>query len=130
MLDHSGWQLSGGISPSDIDFVIERFGRFLFVEVSAQADTLAGLRTGQRKLYSALAGLGRGNAVAIARHSVPAGQLIDTFADIESVGVYFDAGNKSARLGPDGWRDLVALWAANPSRAYRLLAAGGFSAGS
>ena len=89
MLDHSGFGLPRGISPSDIDMTIDNNGQTLVVELSSQQSDWNNIAIGQRKTYEQLVHYGRGSVVALlAKHSTPREQSIKTASNaIRSVHV-------------------------------------------
>ena len=121
MLDHSGWSLARGITPSDIDFFVESSGCFLFAEFSRDCFDIKGLSRGQELAYTRLATRPNADAVAVCNHSVPSSRQIDTANDVEFCTVYFSSGTKSVLLCNDQWKQLVTKWAANPADATRWL---------
>lgn len=114
MLNHSGWSLERGITPSDVDFVIEASGCFLFAEFSRDCDSLACLSRGQQLMYRRLASKSEHDLVVVCSHSVPRDQIIDSQADINSGTVYFDAGKRSLQIDNEGWQWMVASWSKDP----------------
>lgn len=116
MLDHSGWHLSRGVTPSDIDMVVESYGCFLWAELTKNACDWGSLKTGQRILYDSLAKIPGNHVVCLARHSVPTGELVDTFNDIEAAAVRWASGTKALLLDGDQWRVLVAEWVPRPQQ--------------
>lgn len=76
MLDHSGWNgvLPRGITPSDIDMVIDNEGLVLFVEFSSKTaswHTLKSKSYGQWKLHRNLVWNGRGTQFSALCHLQP-----------------------------------------------------------
>jgi hypothetical protein len=121
MLDHSRWHLSRGVTPSDIDFVVESYGCFLWCELTKNACDWDSLKTGQRMLYDSLAKIPGNNVVCLARHSVPRGKKVDTFNDIEAVAVRWACGSKSLLLEKSGWQTLVTEWVPRPQQVIASL---------
>lgn len=123
MLDSSGWQgvLARGITPSDIDWVVESSGCYLFAEFSRDTFEICGLSRGQEIAYTRLSQIAGGHAVAVCKHSVPTTRAIDTKADVEDCTVYFASGSKSVALCNLQWQELVIRWAASPADATRWL---------
>jgi hypothetical protein len=121
MLDHSGWILARGITPSDIDFFVESSGCFLFAEFSRDCNSIDCLSRGQELAYTRLARRPNADAVAVCRHSVPKDRQIDTALDVESCTVYFASGTKSVLLNNEQWQQLVTKWALNPADANKWL---------
>lgn len=121
MLDHSGWSLARGITPSDIDFFVESSGCFLWAEFSRDCFDLECLSRGQQLAYTRLARRPNADAVAVCRHSVPTSRQINTARDVETCTVYFASGTKSVLLCNDQWQQLVPKWAANPAEATQWL---------
>jgi len=114
MLDHSGWCLDRGITPSDIDFVIEAGGCFLFGELSRDNDSMRNLSKGQRIMYRRLASRSDRDVVAVCSHSVQQDRPINTQTDILSATIYFDAGTKQIQVDNTQWQGIVVEWANNP----------------
>jgi hypothetical protein len=115
MLDHSGWHLARGVTPSDIDMVVESYGCFLWAELTRNACDWRALKTGQRVMYDSLAKIPGNHVVCLARHSVPAGERqVDTYQDIEAAVVRWACGTKSLLLDTDQWRVLVTEWVSRP----------------
>jgi len=114
MLDHSSWNLSRGVSPSDIDMVVESYGCFLWAELTRNGCDWNGLKTGQRILYESLARIPGNHIVCLARHSVPASRDINTFHDIEAAAVRWACGSKSLVLEKSQWQVLVTNWVTRP----------------
>ncbi len=85
MLNHSNLSqgLPRGMSPSDIDAVIDNNGKLLFMEYSSQFSCWADLKPGQRKLYEHIVEAGKGMQMAILVHHAipPEGVQIDTLKD-------------------------------------------------
>lgn len=86
LLDHSGWceVLPRGITPSDIDFVMDNNGRVLLGELNSRSCEWSLLPFGQRKVYESLVGAGAGNIVAVCcQHAIPSeGEKINTVTDV------------------------------------------------
>ena len=83
MLDHSRLSalLLGGVSPMDIDAILDHNGTLLAMEFSSKDDIWAALPAGQRRTYEAFVRNGRGRQwAALVRHRAPQeeGGLIDT----------------------------------------------------
>jgi len=114
MLDHSGWRLARGVTPSDIDFVVESYGCFLWAELTKNGCDFASLKTGQRIMYESLTKIPGNHVVCVARHSVPSGEQVDTYQDIEAAAVRWACGAKSLMLDADQWRVLVTEWVPRP----------------
>lgn len=114
MLDHSGWHLARGVTPSDIDMVVESYGCFLFAELTKNGCDWSNLKTGQRILYESLARIPGNHVVCLARHSVPSGEQVDTYEDIEAASVRWAGGAKSLLLDASQWRVLVTEWVPRP----------------
>jgi hypothetical protein len=121
MLDHSGWSLARGITPSDIDMFVESSGCFLYAEFSRECNAIDCLSRGQELAYTRLSRRPNSDAVAVCKHSVPKDRQIDTASDVESCTVYFASGTKSLLLNNQQWQQLVAKWASNPADANRWL---------
>lgn len=121
MLDHSGWRLARGVTPSDIDFVVESYGCFLWAELTRNGCDWSSLKTGQRVLYDSLAKIPGNHVVCLARHSVPASRDIDTYEDIEAAAVRWSCGSKSLILDASQWRILVTEWVARPHKVVAWL---------
>lgn len=114
MLKSGSWRLARGITPSDIDFVVESQGCFLWAELTRYAADWNNLKTGQRRLYDALAKLPGANVICLAHHSVATDRQIDTYTDIEFVDVRWAGGTKSVRLDCAWWGFLVRNWVVSP----------------
>lgn len=114
MLDHSGWHLARGVTPSDIDMVVESFGCFLFAELTKGDCDWSNLKTGQKILYNSLAKIPGNHVICLARHSVPSGEYVDTYQDIEAALVRWATGRKSLLLEASQWRFLVTEWVPRP----------------
>jgi hypothetical protein len=121
MLDHSGWNLARGVTPSDIDIVVESFGCFLWCELTKNACDWDSLKIGQRMLYDSLSKIPGNHIVCLARHSVPKGQLVNTFEDVEAVAVRWACGTKSIVLEKSGWQTLVTEWVPRPQQVIASL---------
>lgn len=121
MLDHSGWRLARGVTPSDIDFVVESYGCFLWAELTRNGCDWSSLKTGQRVLYDSLAKIPGNHVVCLARHSVPASRDIDTYEDIDAAAVRWSCGSKSLILDASQWRVLVTEWVARPHQVVAWL---------
>lgn len=65
-LDHGAWygRLKRGITPSDIDVVVNWGDIFLFVEFKRTGARFADLPTGQRRLLEGLVRMGKGKVFA------------------------------------------------------------------
>jgi hypothetical protein len=121
MLNHSGWHLARGVTPSDIDFVVESYGCFLWAELTKNGCDWGSLKTGQRILYESLAKIPGNHIVCLARHSVPKGEVVDTYADIEAAAVRWACGSKSLILDASQWQVLVTEWVARPQQVLQWL---------
>ena len=121
MLDHSGWSLARGITPSDIDFIVESSGCFLFAEFSRDCNVVECLSRGQELAYTRLSRRPNADAVAVCKHSVPKDRQIDTARDVESCTIYFASGTKCVLLNNEQWQLLVPKWASNPADASKWL---------
>lgn len=121
MLDHSGWNLARGVTPSDIDMVVESYGCFLFIELTKGCCDWSNLKTGQRILYDSLAKIPGNHVVCLARHSVSSGRYVDTYMDIEAALVRWATGKKSLLLEASQWRFLVTEWVPRPRQAVSWL---------
>jgi hypothetical protein len=121
MLDHSGWRLARGVTPSDIDMVVESYGCFLWAELTRGGCDWQSLKTGQRILYDSLAKVPGNHIVCLARHSVPADRDIDTFHDIEAVAVRWCLGTKQLLLKKSQWQTLVTEWVSRPHQVVAWL---------
>ncbi len=88
MLDHRGWNLilPRGITPSDVDAVVELGGKILMMEYKFGSPYWEDVPTGQRIMYKTFVQLGKGDIVAVAcRHRQPdEKQLIDSIKDVLS----------------------------------------------
>lgn len=124
MLNSASWSglLARGITPSDIDFVIEANGVCLLAEFSRDSTDLEGLSIGQSIMYRRLAARPGQDVVCVCRHSVPWDQQIDTRHDVEEATAYFAAGQKTVRLTNARWQELVCNFTANPAAANAMLA--------
>jgi len=114
MLDHSSWELDRGVTPSDIDMVVESYGCFLFAELTKNGCDWSNLKTGQRILYESLSKIPGNHIVCLARHSVPSGEQIDTYQDIEAAAIRWACGTKSLVVDSQHWRVLVTEWVRRP----------------
>lgn len=114
MLDHSSWNLARGVTPSDIDMVVESHGCFLWAELTRNGCDWGSLSTGQRMLYDSLAKIPGNHAVCLARHSVPRGELVNTYSDIEAAAVRWACGTKALILDGEQWKVLVTEWVPRP----------------
>lgn len=121
MLNHAGWHLARGVTPSDIDFVVESYGCFLWAELTKNGCDWGSLKTGQRILYESLAKIPGNHIVCLARHSVPKGEVVDTYADIEAAAVRWACGSKSLILDASQWRVLVTEWVVRPQQVLQWL---------
>lgn len=122
MLDHSGWHLDRGVTPSDIDMVVESYGCFLWAELTRKGCDWNNLSVGQRLMYDALAKIPGNHVTCLARHSVPAGEgEVDTYHDIEAVAIRWASGTKSLMLEAHQWRKLVTEWVARPHQVIAWL---------
>lgn len=120
MLDHSSWygELARGITPSDIDAVVESYGQFIFMEFSRECESLADLKKGQRMMLRALSRLPGNHCVAVVRHAVFShSKQINTATDVETAYVYFDMGQQVAVLDRDEWVTFVTQFTHFPNRA-------------
>jgi hypothetical protein len=115
MLDHGNWKLARGITPSDVDFVVESGGCFLFAEFSRGCGSFDCLSKGQRMMYARLASR-RSDIVVVCQHSVPSDRAIDTLADVEAATVYFDGGECSVLIDNSHWQVIVEHWAESPAQ--------------
>ena len=114
MLDHSSWRLVRGISPSDIDFVIESGGNFGFVEFSKHFKSIEQLNHGQKLLYERLISrMRKSDFVGLAYHNVPEERSIDTCRDVISAEIYTQRGNFS--LNQEQWEEFITTWTDNPA---------------
>jgi hypothetical protein len=120
MLDHGNWKLARGITPSDVDFVVESGGCFLFAEFSRGCGSFDCLSKGQRMMYARLASR-RSDIVVVCQHSVPSDRAIDTLADVEAATVYFDGGEGSVLVDNSQWQLIVEHWAESPARVLGAL---------
>jgi hypothetical protein len=114
MLDHSGWKLDRGITPSDFDMAIDNDGSIMFCELSSWASRWAETKEGQRRLYRNAIRDGKHCAV-LCRHPVkPEEQRqIDSCYDIESFEVmFYDFGPVYSGVldGNAGWQWFVKKW--------------------
>ena len=114
MLDHSAWNLSRSVTPSDIDMVVDSRGCFLWAELTRKSCDWNNLSTGQRVMYDSLSKIPGNHIVCLARHSVPSGELIDTYRDIKEVAVRWACGSKSLLMDAEQWRRLVTEWVSRP----------------
>ena len=113
MLDHSSWRLVRGISPSDIDFVIESGGNFGFVEFSKHFKSIEQLNHGQKLLYERLISrIHKSDFVGLAYHNVPEERSIDTCRDVISAEIYTQRGNFS--LNQEQWEEFITTWTESP----------------
>jgi hypothetical protein len=114
MLDHSEWFsiLPRGITPSDIDMVLDNRGRMIFVELTTKYEMFEDLSTGQRILHEGLAKCGKHVSV-LGWHDVPSSRQINTFSDISKVSLMFACDGKIATLNGFtnfDWQVLVKWW--------------------
>lgn len=114
MLDHSSWRLARGVTPSDIDMAVESYGCFLWAELTRKGCDWGNLSVGQRVMYESLAKIPGNHVTCLARHSVPVGELVDTYSDIEAAAVKWACGTKSLLLDASQWRLLVTEWVPRP----------------
>lgn len=121
MLDHSQWRLGRGVTPSDIDFVVESYGCFLFAELTRGPCEWGALKVGQRMLYDSLAKIPGNHVVCLAKHAVPIWRDIDTYSDIEQANVRWACGTKSLLIDSEMWQWLVTEWVLRPDHVVRLL---------
>jgi hypothetical protein len=126
MLDHSGWsgKLPRKITPSDIDFVFDNRGSFLFGELTKDDLGWAGLNTGQQMLYQHLLN-GTSWIAVLCHHSVPSDRQIDTYADIDSFIPMIWANGKMYQaerfVGVERWQKFVISWFDDPLKIYKWL---------
>lgn len=116
MLDHSGWSLARGITPSDIDFTIEASGQFLFAEFSRNCGSTDCLKKGQAMMYRRLCSKSDHNLVVVCSHSVEPDRAIDSRTDVESCTIYFDAGKRTLSGDNNTWQWLVESFTGDPER--------------
>lgn len=123
MLGSQNWsgRLARGITPSDIDFVIESNGAFLWAEFSRDSCTTDGLLKGQQLLYERLAKRPGLDVVTVCRHCVPWEQQIDTMFDVYEATAYFACGTKAVKLTNSRWQELVVAFANNAAAANSTL---------
>lgn len=121
MLDHSGWSLARGITPSDIDFVIEASRQCLFAEFSRDCESVDCLRKGQAMMYRRIASKSSQDLVVVCSHSVEPDKVIDSRNDVESCTIYFDAGARTLSGDTDTWRWLVESFTGDPERTIAKL---------
>ena len=113
MLDHTSWRLVRGISPSDIDFVIESGGNFGFVEFSKNFKSIEQLNHGQKLLYERLISrMRKSDFVGLAYHNVPEERSIDTCRDVISAEIYTQLGNFS--VNQEQWEVFITTWTESP----------------
>ena len=112
MLDHSSWNLPGGISPSDFDFVLEVGGAILVAELkrSSVPLTLGDLSKGQRITFDTLLKQSRRNVFTLVWHDVKPSLVIDTREDIVGGLAVWDGGDRQVSLTARGWQGLVEGW--------------------
>lgn len=89
MIDHSGLgnHLPRGITPSDIDMVLDNAGQIMFVEVSTRTCDWSALPTGQRRLYESLVKNSPRQRAVLCHVSSEPGKQIDTHKDVLSFSV-------------------------------------------
>jgi hypothetical protein len=116
MLDHSGWSLARGITPSDIDFVIEASRQCLFAEFSRDCGSINCLKKGQAMMYRRIASKSTHDLVVVCNHSVEPDKVIDSRTDVKSCTIYFDAGARTLSGKTDLWQWLVESFTGNPER--------------
>jgi hypothetical protein len=122
-LYHGGWGalLIANITPSDIDAVLDKDGRILFIEFSSSIREWKKLDRGQRLLYA--------NCIrqrelpccsVLGKHSVK-DRDIDTVADIESFQIMiWDCGPMvSPVISGDWWQQFVTRWVNFDDDAWR-----------
>lgn len=105
-----------GITPSDIDAVYERDGRFLFFEFKCDVVRDASMKSGQRRLWQALLrALGNNALMILCEHGDVSDGVVDPLAAMNSFRAYYWDGaemKKTAKISPDGgsleW--LVNIW--------------------
>ena len=120
MLDHTSWRLVRGISPSDIDFVIESGGNFGFVEFSKNFKSIEQLNHGQKLLYERLISrLRKSDFVGLAYHNVPEERSIDTCRDVISAEIYTQLGNFS--VNQEQWEEFITTWTRSPAYAINTI---------
>jgi hypothetical protein len=121
MLDHSRWHLDRCVTPSDIDMVVESYGCFLWGELTRKGCDWGNLSVGQRMMYESLSKIPGNHITCLARHSVPVGEVIDTYNDIEAAAVRWASGTKSLLLDASQWKVLVTQWVPRPQQVIRWL---------
>ena len=124
MLDHSGFKhLPRGITPSDIDMVIDSAGDVMFCELSRNHNRWKALNYGQRLLYENLCISGQ-HICALLTHSVNPTLAIRTHADIDSYHVMF-AVNREIHTSPVrfgfSWPEFAQDWIEDSARVRQLL---------
>ena len=87
LIDHSGWKglLPRGITPSDVDAVLDTGKRILLIDFSVKYSEWKDLSYGQRTMYENIVAHGGGKITAVlARHKRPEpGIPMNSLTDIE-----------------------------------------------
>jgi hypothetical protein len=117
MLDHSGWRLPRGITPSDIDMVFENRpegGASLVGELSSSCSAWSTIDKAQRDVYLSLI-RNQMHCAVLCKHSVrpELGRLIRTDSDVESYElIAWDFGFVYSGIitGNAHWQRLVQQW--------------------
>jgi hypothetical protein len=124
MLNSASWNgdLARGITPSDIDFIVESNGACLLAEFTRDATDIDGLSIGQSIMYRRLASRPGQDVVCVCRHCVPWEQQIDTRHDVQEATAYFSSGSKNVRLTNCRWQQLVCTFTSNATAANAMLA--------
>ena len=114
MLDHSEWDgvLPRQITPSDVDMVLDNWGRIVFVEFSRECGSWLELSIGQRKFYQAAVGKAGRHIAALCQHSTPVDQQVKTRTGVVSVEfMFWHNGSFRFAKGTNGhWIDMVDRW--------------------
>lgn len=127
MLDSSAWagDFPRGITPSDIDYVLESDGYFLFAEFNRGPGTFDAMSKGQRILYSNLCSLSPNCVVAVVGHNAPRDRAICTKTDIESLEVRHHSGYQYQTQCPqeakEKWVSINKKIVESPSQLVRCL---------
>ena len=109
MLQASAWSgdFPRGITPSDIDYVVESGGYFLFAEFNRGTGLFSELMGGQRYLYEKLWKISPRFLVAVVGHNAPRDRPLCSKTDIESLEVRHHSGyqyqTQCPKLAKEAW---------------------------
>jgi hypothetical protein len=129
MLDSREWNgvLVRGITPSDLDYVVESGGYFLFAEFNRGVGSFDSLSRGQAILYGRLCEVSRKFIVAVVGHSAPKDRAICTKTDIASIEVRHVSGYRFKSRSPEEsrrvWDYINRNFAEAPERLVRSMEA-------